>query len=352
MSKFWSKIVNELDPYVPGEQPQDQQYIKLNTNESPYPPSPAVARALADFNCDDLRRYPDPESRRLVGALAGYHGLTPAQVFVGNGSDEVLAHAFQALLQKTAPILFPDISYSFYPVYCGLYRIEFETVALDQSFRIDVNDYHPGNGGIIIPNPNAPTGIALDLENIEELLNRSRQSVVIIDEAYVDFGAESATRLIAEYDNLLVVQTFSKSRNLAGLRLGVAFGNPALIEALQRVKNSFNSYPIDSLASACAIVSLNDEDYFRQCRQQIIANRERLSESLATLGFEVFPSSSNFVFVRHADRAAQSIYLDLKNAGILVRYFDKSRINNCLRITVGSDSECDQLLTALQKILA
>lgn len=352
MSKFWSKIVTELDPYVPGEQPQDQQYIKLNTNESPYPPSPAVAQALTAFDCDVLRRYPDPESSRLVETLAEYHDLKPTQVFVGNGSDEVLAHAFQALLQKPAPILFPDISYSFYPVYCGLYRIEFETVALDQSFRIDVNDYQPGNGGIVIPNPNAPTGIALEVDAIRRLLERNRESVVIIDEAYVDFGAESATRLIAEYDNLLVVQTFSKSRNLAGLRLGTAFGHPQLIEALQRVKNSFNSYPVDSLASACAIASLEDEPYFLRCREQIVASRARLSESLATLGFEVFPSSSNFVFVRHADRTAQSLYLDLKSAGILVRYFSKPRIDNCLRITVGSDPECEQLLDVLQKILA
>ena len=352
MSKFWSKIVNELDPYVPGEQPQDQQYIKLNTNESPYPPSPAVAQALSAFDCDGLRRYPDPESSRLVETLAEYHDLAPAQVFVGNGSDEVLAHAFQALLQKPAPILFPDISYSFYPVYCGLYRIEFETVALDQSFRIDVNDYQPGNGGIVIPNPNAPTGIALDLDAIERLLERNRESVVIIDEAYVDFGADSATRLVNDHDNLLVVQTFSKSRNLAGLRLGTAFGQPGLIEALQRVKNSFNSYPVDSLASACAIASLNDEAYFEQCRRQIIASRAHLSESLAALGFEVFPSSSNFVFARHADRSAQSLYLDLKNEGILVRYFNKPRIDLCLRITIGDDAECDVLLKALSRILS
>ncbi|MCP4332815.1 MAG: histidinol-phosphate transaminase [Gammaproteobacteria bacterium] len=351
MSKFWSKIVNELEPYVPGEQPQDQQYIKLNTNESPYPPSPAVARALADFNCDDLRRYPDPESRRLVEALAEYHGLTPPQVFVGNGSDEVLAHAFQALLQKPAPVLFPDISYSFYPVYCALYRIEYQTVALDEAFRINLDDYPSDNGGIILANPNAPTGIALDLEKIEEMLNRSRESVVIIDEAYVDFGAESAIRLIAEYDNLLVVQTFSKSRSFAGLRLGAAFGDAALIEALQRIKNSFNSYPIDSPANVCAIASLADEAYFQQCRERIIASRERLNAALAALGFEVFPSSSNFVFVRHAEMAAETLYQELKATGILVRYFNKARIDNCLRITIGNDSECDALLAAMQKIL-
>ena len=351
MNKFWSDIVGQLDPYVPGEQPQDQQYIKLNTNESPYPPSPAVAEALAAFDCENLRRYPDPESSRLVRALAGYHGLSPQQVFVGNGSDEVLAHAFQALLQKPTAILFPDISYSFYPVYCSLYRIEFETVALDPGFRIDINDYKAGNGGIVIPNPNAPTGIALELDAIRQLLEHNRESVVIIDEAYVDFGAESALSLIADHDNLLVVQTFSKSRNLAGLRLGAAFGHPALIEALQRVKNSFNSYPIDALTSAGAIASLGDDSYFQQCRQQIIASRERVGVALALLGFEVFPSCSNFVFLRHAHRSAESLYRDLKYAGILVRYFNKPRIDNCLRITIGSDAECDSLLNALEQIL-
>jgi len=351
MSKFWSDIVGRLDPYVPGEQPQDQQYIKLNTNESPYPPSPAVAAALVDFDCESLRRYPDPESASLVSALAEYHGLSTQQVFVGNGSDEVLAHAFQALLQKPAPILFPDISYSFYPVYCALYQIEFETVALDAGFNIDINDYRPGNGGVVIPNPNAPTGIALELGAIEQLLASNPESVVIVDEAYVDFGTSSAISLVNDHDNLLVVQTASKSRSLAGLRLGAAFGSGALIEALQRVKNSFNSYPIDSLASACAIASLGDEPYFEECRQRIMASRERLSIALAMLGFEVFPSSSNFVFVRHTSRAAAALYRELKQAGILVRYFDKPRIDNCLRITVGSDDECDSLLSALGEIL-
>jgi histidinol-phosphate aminotransferase len=351
MSKFWSDIVGRLDPYVPGEQPQDQQYIKLNTNESPYPPSHAVAEVLADFDCASLRRYPDPESGRLVTALAEYHGLSAQQVFVGNGSDEVLAHAFQGLLQKPLPILFPDISYSFYPVYCALYQIEFETIALDSGFNIDINDYQRGNGGIVIPNPNAPTGIALDLGAIEQLLDSNPESVVIIDEAYVDFGARSAIALIGDHDNLLVVQTASKSRSLAGLRLGAAYGSSELIEALQRVKNSFNSYPVDSLASACAIASLGDEPYFEQCRQQIIASRERLSVALAILGFEVFPSSSNFVFVRHTSEPAASLYQQLKKAGILVRYFNQPRIDNCLRITVGSDAECDSLLAALEQII-
>lgn len=352
MNKFWSEIVGQLEPYVPGEQPQDQQYIKLNTNESPYPPSPSVAEALAAFDCESLRRYPDPESSRLVSALAEYHGLSSNQVFVGNGSDEVLAHAFQALLQKPQAILFPDISYSFYPVYCNLYRIAFETVALDPHFGIDINDYQAGNGGVVIPNPNAPTGIALELDAIRRLLQRNHESVVIIDEAYVDFGTQSALSLIADHDNLLVVQTFSKSRSLAGLRLGAAFGHPALIEALQRVKNSFNSYPIDALASVVAIASLADDTYFQQCCQQIIASRQRLGAELANLGFEVFPSSSNFVFLRHTNRSAESIYLDLKQAGILVRYFNKPRIDNCLRITIGSDAECDSLLAALKNILS
>ena len=351
MSKFWSRIVGELDPYVPGEQPQDQEYIKLNTNESPYPPSPEVARTLAAYDCEDLRRYPDPESRRLVETLADYHGLSAQQVFVGNGSDEVLAHAFQGLLKKPAPILFPDISYSFYPVYCGLYRIEFETVALKSDFRIDIDDYRSANGGIVIPNPNAPTGIALPLDAIRRLLERHPDSVVVIDEAYVDFGAETAIPLIADYDNLLVVHTFSKSRNLAGLRLGAAFGQAPLIEGLQRIKNSFNSYPIDSLASACAIAALGDETYFQECRRRIIENRDRLAASLVDMGFEVFPSSSNFVFVRHGEQSAESLYRELKDAGILVRYFNKPRIENCLRITVGSEPECTHLLAALQKIL-
>ncbi len=350
-SKFWSPIVNQLDPYVPGEQPQDQQYIKLNTNESPYPPAPAVATTLAAFDCEALRRYPDPESLALRDALAAYHGLARDQVFVGNGSDEVLAHAFQALLQKPAPILYPDISYSFYPVYCALYQIEYATVPLDAEFRIDIDAYRPGNGGIIIANPNAPTGIALPLDAIRRLLVNNRESVVIVDEAYVDFGAESAIGLIAEFDNLLVVQTFSKSRNLAGLRLGAAFAQAPLIEALQRIKNSFNSYPIDSLASACALASIADEDYFQQCRQRIIDSRERLADALAALDFAVLPSQSNFLLASHAARSAQSLYLELKNAGILVRYFNKPRIENWLRITIGSDAECDRLLDSLRQIL-
>lgn len=351
MTRYWSKLVDGLDPYVPGEQPQDQQYIKLNTNESPYPPSPAVERVLRNYPVDRLRRYPDPQSDKLVTALADYHGLAPDQVFVGNGSDEVLAHAFQAFFKQDEPILFPDISYSFYPVYCRLYQIDFRQVALDESFRIDFDGFRRSNGGIIIPNPNAPTGIAITLAEIRAMLADNPESVVIIDQAYVDFGAESADRLIAEFGNLLVVQTFSKSRSLAGLRLGYALGQAHLIEALQRVKNSFNSYPVDSLSDAIGLAALGDEPYFQECNRRVIDSRERLAQALAGLGFEVFPSSANFVFVRHPKTAARTLYLELKSAGILVRYFEAARIDNCLRISIGTDAECDALIAGLKNIL-
>lgn len=351
MSQYWTDLVRRLNPYVPGEQPKDQQYLKLNTNESPYPPSPEVANALRDFDTDLLRLYPDPESIELRQLLSRQHDVSPDQVFVGNGSDEVLAHSFQAFFKQQKPILFPDISYSFYPVYCALYEIEFNKIPLDNDFQIGIDDYAQPNGGIILPNPNAPTGIALSLRTIITLLENT-ESVVIIDEAYVDFGTESAASLIEQYDNLLVTQTFSKSRSLAGLRLGYALGNVELIEALNRVKNSFNSYPIDRLASIMAIASVKDQAYFEQCNQKIINSRKKLSDSLATLGFNVYPSSSNFVFVEHQSMAAATLYGELKQAGILVRYFSSPRIDNCLRITIGTEQECQQLLTAIELILA
>ena len=351
MNRYWSKQIEDLDPYTPGEQPQDQQYIKLNTNENPYPPSPTIVDVLQNYAIEQLRRYPDPASHDLVKSLAAYHGVEAGQIFVGNGSDEVLAHVFQAFFRQDDPILFPDISYSFYPVYCKLFQIDYRQPALDQKFCINIRDYASANGGIIIPNPNAPTGIALPTGSIRELLADNPESVVVIDEAYVDYGAESAVQLIPEFSNLLVVQTFSKSRGLAGLRLGYACGQEDLIEALQRVKNSFNSYPVDSLTSAVALASIADENYFQQCRMQVITNREHLTAQLQQLGFEVFPSSSNFIFVRHADTAAETLYLELKSVGILVRYFNAERIDNCLRISVGSESECEAIVTALQNIL-
>ncbi|MCP4494904.1 MAG: histidinol-phosphate transaminase [Gammaproteobacteria bacterium] len=350
MSKYWSDIVRRLEPYVPGEQSLDQQYIKLNTNESPYPPSPQVAQAIHNYDMDTLRLYPDPESLVLRSALATRHNLVPAQVFVGNGSDEVLAHCFLAFFQQSSALLFPDISYSFYPVYCALYAIEYQQIALDDKFAINVDDYSQANGGIILPNPNAPTGIALSLDSIRRLLEAA-DSVVIIDEAYVDFGAESADSLVEQYDNLLVTQTFSKSRNLAGLRLGYALGHSELIEALNRVKNSFNSYPIDRLASVAAIASVNDQSYFETCNQNVIDSRNRLSSALLKLGFQIYPSAANFIFVEHQTRAAAELYQALKRHGILVRYFQSARIDNCLRITVGTDAQCRQLVQTLASIL-
>ncbi len=350
MNPYWSETVHRLDPYIPGEQPQDQQYIKLNTNESPYPPSPRVAQAIRNFDTDSLRRYPDPESMDLRQHLARHHSLSVDQVFVGNGSDEVLAHAFQAFFKQSRPLFFPDISYSFYPVYCALYDIAFETIALQDDFKIDISKYNRINGGIILPNSNAPTGIALPLKAIRKLIEKAA-SVVVIDEAYVDFGADSADSLIDEYDNLLVVRTFSKSRSLAGLRLGYALGQAGLIEALNRVKNSFNSYPIDRIASVAAIASIEDKTYFEQCNKQVIESREKLSSALKMLDFRVYPSSSNFVLAEHNRKSGADLYCALKQAGILVRYFNSARIDNCLRISIGSEQECKALVDALTLIL-
>jgi len=350
MSKYWTELVRQLEPYIPGEQPQDLQIIKLNTNENPYTPSADVAKAVKAFPHDSLRLYPDPESSALTQALEAYHGLDTSQVFVGNGSDEVLAHCFQTFFKNPEPILFADISYSFYPVYSALYQIDYRTVALNDAFGIDPKTYRQPNGGIIIPNPNAPTGIAMSLDTIRDLLD-GNDALVIIDEAYVDFGAESAIELIADYANLLVVQTFSKSRSLAGLRLGYALGQPELIEGLNRVKNSFNSYPIGVLTSAAAIASLNDENYFQQCRARIISTRNWLDHELVNLGFEVLSSSSNFLFAQHRLHPASRLYIELKNAGILVRHFESERINNYLRISIGSEQECAALINTLKQLV-
>ena len=350
MSKFWTDLVHQLKPYIPGEQPQDQQYIKLNTNENPYPPSPAVTRAINSFAIDDLRRYPDPESRELRQALATRTGLGLEQVFVGNGSDEVLAHSFKAFFEGQDKILFPDIGYSFYPVYCSLFQTGYQAIPLDSNFAINIEDYWQPNGGIIIANPNAPTGITLAPAAIRELLDHT-DSLVIIDEAYVDFGADSAIALIADFPNLLVIQTFSKSRSLAGLRLGYALGHVDLIEGLNRVKNSFNSYPVDQLGSVAAIASLADEDYYQLCKKRIIRTRDWLSDALTNLGFEVLPSNSNFVFVRHASHPASDLYVELKKAGILVRHFNSLRIENFLRISIGTDDECESLIEVMKRLL-
>ena len=355
MSRFWSAVVHGLTPYIPGEQPKIANLIKLNTNENPYPPSPRVLEAIqAELGSDAarLRLYPDPNADALKATLGKTYGVAADQVFVGNSSDEVLAHVFQALLRHPRPLLFPDITYSFYPVYCGLYDIDYETVPLAEDFSIVPVDYQRPNGGIIFPNPNAPTGRLLALADIEAILADHPESVVVIDEAYVDFGGESAIALVPKYDNLLVVHTFSKSRALAGLRVGYAIGQPQLIEALERVKNSFNSYPLDRLAQAGAIAALNDRDYFAKTCQTIIASREQLVENLMALGFEVIPSAANFVFARHPQRDAAELAQELRQRTIIVRHFKLPRIDQYLRITVGTDSECAALIEALDAILS
>ncbi|QQB34538.1 histidinol-phosphate transaminase [Achromobacter deleyi] len=355
MSRFWSPVVGTLSPYVPGEQPKLQNLVKLNTNEHPYGPSPKVLEAIRAACDDTLKLYPDPSSDRLRQAVATAVGVAPASVFVGNGSDEVLAHAFLALLKHERPLRFPDITYSFYPVYCGLYGIDYETLPLTEDFRIDVEDYLPGRhgqaGAIIFPNPNAPTGRALTLAEIERVLAGNPDCVVVVDEAYVDFGAESAIPLTTRYDNLLVIQTLSKSRSLAGLRVGFAVGSPALIDGLERVKNSFNSYPVDRLASAGAVAALEDVDYFEQTRQAVIQTRGRMTTGLQALGFEVLPSSANFVFTRHASRDAAALAAGLRERSIIVRHFRLPRIDQFLRITVGTDEQCELLLKALAELV-
>ncbi len=358
MSRYWSPVVHRLTPYVPGEQPKLPQLVKLNTNENPYPPSPRVVAAIAGELAADgglLRLYPDPNADQLRAAIAtryGEFGIGTEQVFVGNGSDEVLALAFMALLKHELPILFPDITYSFYPVYCALYEIACVTVPLSEDLQIRVDDYAVANGGIIFPNPNAPTGCLLPLAAIEQLLLRQQQSVVVVDEAYVDFGGASAIALVNRHANLLVVHTLSKSRSLAGLRVGYAIGQRDLIEALERVKNSFNSYPLDRLAIVGAVAAMADEEHFESTRQAVIRSREKLRSALLALGFSVLPSAANFIFVRHPQHDAGELAARLRQRGIIVRHFLLPRIEQYLRITIGSDTQCALLIQALQELLA
>ncbi len=352
MSRYWSKLVHSLTPYVPGEQPKINNLIKLNTNENPYGPSPKVIAALQKEATDNLRLYPDPNSDALKQAIAEYHGLSSNQVFVGNGSDEVLAHVFNALLKHEKPILFPDITYSFYPVYCGLYEIAFETIPLNDAFEIKVEDYFKANGGIIFPNPNAPTGRLLALSEIERLLQHNSQSVVVVDEAYVDFGGESAVALVNRYPQLLVTHTLSKARSLAGLRVGYAVGHPDLIDALHRVKDSFNSYPLDRFAQAGAIAAMQDKAYFEETRQHVIKTRDTVVESLTSMGFEVLPSGANFIFARHPHHDAEALASSLRERKIIIRHFKKpTRVAQFLRITIGTDNECQALVDSLKSIL-
>lgn len=353
MSQYWSTVVHGLTPYVPGEQPKLANLIKLNTNENPYGPSPRVLEAVRVEAADTLRLYPDPNSDRLRAGIADYHGVSVDQVFVGNGSDEVLAHAFMALLKHDQPILFPDITYSFYPVYCGLYEIDYRMIPLTESFEIDVDDYLVPNGGVIFPNPNAPTARLLGLGEVERLLEGNPDSVVVIDEAYIDFGGESAVGLVARYPQLLVTRTLSKSHALAGLRVGYAIGQPHLVEALNRVKDSFNSYPLDRFAQAGALASLEDHAYFESLCAKVVATRARLVVEMAEMGFEVLPSAANFIFARHSAHDGAALAAALRERSIIVRHFTRpARIAPFLRITVGTDAQCNALVDALKAIVA
>ncbi|MFP5429665.1 MAG: histidinol-phosphate transaminase [Gammaproteobacteria bacterium] len=351
MSKFWSAFVNDLVPYVPGEQPKMANLVKLNTNENPYGPSPRALSAMQAALSDDLRLYPDPNSDLLKEAIADFYGVAKACVFVGNGSDEVLAHVFHGLLKHHLPILFPDITYSFYPVYCGLYGVPFRQVMLNANFEIDLDDYAQPNGGIIFPNPNAPTGILTPLAAIEALLQRNAESVVVVDEAYVDFGGETAIALVNKYPNLLVTQTLSKSRSLAGLRVGLAVGHPDLIEALERIKNSFNSYPLGRMAIAGAAAAFADREYFKRTCQAVIDSREQLVGELRDMGFEVLPSAANFVFARHPQREGSALASLLRERAVIVRHFRVPRIEQFLRITIGTPEQNAALVVALKDIL-
>ena len=341
----WQKNVRKVVPYVPGEQPKNRNVIKLNTNENPYPPSPKVEEVLRMTR--DLRLYPDPAASELVEAIAAYKGLSPEQVFPGVGSDDVLAMAFLTFFNSDKPVLFPDISYSFYEVWADLYGIQYRKKPLDDAFHIRKEDYYEENGGIIFPNPNAPTGVAMPLSEVEDILIHNPDVVVIVDEAYVDFGGETALLLIDRYDNLLVVQTFSKSRSMAGARIGYAMGSKELIRALNDVKYSFNSYTMNRPAILMGKASIEDEDYFCRTRDRILATREWFKKELSTLGFTFPDSKANFVFARHENIKAKDIFQAAREAGIYVRYFEQPRIDNYLRITIGTDEEMREFITFL-----
>lgn len=349
--QIWEKNIRKVVPYVPGEQPKKKNIVKLNTNENPYPPAPGVRKALEVFEEESLRRYPDPSAGILTEALANTYGLEKEQVFVGVGSDDVLALAFLTFFNSGKPILFPDITYSFYDVWADLFKIPYERPALDSGFRIKKEDYLRENGGIIFPNPNAPTGLYTELEEIEEILKENRDVIVIIDEAYIDFGGISALKLIDSYDNLLVVQTFSKSRSMAGLRIGYALGNPVLIKYLSDVKYSYNSYTMNQPSLQLGIEALKDEEYFRETTGKIIKTREWVKEKLVKLNFEFPDSKANFVFARHKTREAKEIYEALKESDIYVRYFNLPRIDEYLRISIGTDEEMNRFFADLEKIL-
>ena len=350
--KPWEKNIRRVTPYTPGEQPKKEKIIKLNTNENPYPPAPGVETALRNMNMDLLRRYPDPAASDLVEAIAADQGLKPEQVFVGVGSDDVLAMCFLTFFNGGKPILFPDITYSFYDVWADVFRIPYETQPLDDDFDIRPEDYYRENGGVIFPNPNAPTGVECSQETIEDILRHNQDVIVIVDEAYVDFGARSAVPLLNQYENLIVVQTYSKSRSLAGMRIGYAMASPLLIQYLNDVKYSFNSYTMDQTSLAAGVASLRDRDYFEETIQKIVATRERTKKRLRELGFSFRDSKSNFIFATHQTCPAKELFEALRRRDIYVRYFEKPRIDNYLRITIGTDEEMDEFLVFLEEYLS
>lgn len=346
----WMKNVRKTEPYIPGEQPKEDNVIKLNTNENPYPPAPGVKKACREINTDKFRLYPDPDVTQLTAVIADYYGVDESEVFVGVGSDDVLAMSFLTFFNSGKPILFPDITYSFYDVWAELFGIPYKRPALKDDFRIDINDYMEPNGGIVIANPNAPTSLYEPVSDIEKIIAKNSSSVVIVDEAYIDFGGESVLPLIHRYDNLLVVRTFSKSRSMAGIRIGFAMGNPLLISALKDVKSSFNSYTMNMPAIILGIEAVKDDVYFKNTLEKIINTRNRVKAELEGLGFTVLDSCSNFLFASHENIPARVIFEKLRSENIYVRYFDKPRIDNYIRITVGTDSEMDAFIEALKKI--
>jgi histidinol-phosphate aminotransferase len=351
--KLWEKNIRRVVPYVPGDQPKGDRLIKLNTNENPYPPAPGTARAIREMEegLDRLRKYPDPTAGALVNCLAERYGVGTDQVFVGVGSDDVIAMAFMTFFNSEKPILFPDVSYSFYPVWADLFQIPYETPTLDADFKIRKEDYYKENGGVIFPNPNAPTGLLLPLDEIEDILKHNQDCVVIVDEAYIDFGGVSALPLLEKYENLLVVQTFSKSRSMAGMRIGYAIGDPALIKAMSDVKYSFNSYTMNLASLQIGVEAVKDEAYFQETTAKIIATRERAKARFRELGFSFPDSMANFIFVTHERVPAKLIFEALKAQQIYVRYFAQPRLENYLRVTVGTDEEMDELFAFLEEYL-
>lgn len=349
--KLWEANIRKVVPYVPGEQPEQQRVIKLNTNENPYPPAPGVMESLYAFDTDRLRLYPDPEAKTLVHAIARRYRVSPEQVFTGVGSDDVLAMAFLTFFNSKKPILFPDITYSFYDVWAELFRIPYRTIPLNTEFRMNAGDYDIPNGGVIFPNPNAPTGELESLEYIEHILQHNQDVIVIVDEAYIDFGGTSALKLLDQYENLFIIQTFSKSRSLAGMRIGYAFGSQTLIKYLNDVKYSFNSYTMNQLTLTAGAAALEDETYFRDTIHKIITTRERVKEEFRKMGFVFGDSQSNFLFVTHPKVSAKELFETLKREHIYVRYFNKPRIDNYLRITIGTDEQMDILIDFLKSYL-